>query len=170
MKKVYAIVAMLTLAVTAFAQSARDIYNKYSDLPGISAVYVSPAMFRMIGKIPDMDIQDNHVNLSSVIKSMSGFYLLSAEGNPDAGKDLYSEVSRLMNKGIYELLLEAKEDGEATRLYTIGDEKYVTALVMLTRSGDDVTYISIDGKMDRGKLEELLAESAADDPDGNLLQ
>ena len=76
----------------------------------------------------------------------------------------------MLDSGQYELLLEAKEDGEATRLYTIGDEKYVTALVMLTRSGDDVTYISIDGKMDRGKLEELLAESAADDPDGNLLQ
>ena len=133
----------------------------------MSAVYVSPAMFRMIGKIPDIDIQDNSVNLSSVIKSMKGFFLLSAEGNPAAGKDLYEEVSKLMNKGIYELLLEAKEDGEATRLYTIGDEKNVTALVMLTKSGDDVTYISIDGKMNREELEKLLADAAADE---NLLQ
>lgn len=161
---------MLTLAVTAFAQSGKEIYNKYSDLPGFSAVYVSPAMFRMIGKLPDVDIQDDKVNFGSVIKSMSGFYLLSAENNPSAAQDLYKDVNKLMDKGKYELLLEAKEDGEATRLYTVGDEKTVTALVMLAKSGDEVTYISIDGKMDRGKLEELLAESSADDSDGNLLQ
>lgn len=163
MKKLYTILTALVIAVSAFAQNSKDLYNKYSDLPGMSAVYVSPAMFRMIGKIPDMDINEDKVNLTSVIKSMSGFYLLSAENNPAAGEELYMEVNKLMNKGKYELLLEAKEDGEATRLYTEGDERTVTALVMLAKSNGEVTYISIDGKMDRAALENLLAESAADD-------
>ena len=52
MKKIITILTALTLAVAAFAQSGKDLYNKYSDLEGINAVYISPAMFRMIGKIP----------------------------------------------------------------------------------------------------------------------
>lgn len=173
MKKIFAFLAALTLAVSAFAQSGKEIYNKYSDLPGFSAVYVSPAMFRMIGRIPDVDIQDDKVNFGSIIKSMSGFYLLSAENNPAAAQDLYKDVNRMMDRGKYELLLEAKEDGEATRLYTVGDAKTVTALVMLTKSGDEITYISIDGKMDREKLEKLLAETAEDgksDSGDNILE
>ena len=36
MKKIYAIIAAIVLALPAFAQGGKDLYNKYSDLPGVS--------------------------------------------------------------------------------------------------------------------------------------
>ena len=47
MKKIIAIAAAMLLTLTAFAQKdGQKIYNKYSDAKGVSAVYMSPSMFR----------------------------------------------------------------------------------------------------------------------------
>lgn len=161
MKKIYAIIAAIALALPAFAQGGKELYNKYSDLPGVSAVYISPAMFRLIGKIPDVELADEDVNFTPIIKSMNGFYLLSTEDTA-TGEKLYGEVSRGLNKSKYELLMEAKEDGEVMRLYSVGDNKTVTSLLMLAKDGSETTFLSIDGQMDRSKLEEVIASAAAD--------
>ena len=160
MKHLYATLAALLLVVTAFAQNGKDLYNKYSDMPGMSAVYISPAMFRMIGKIPDVELESGDVNFTPVIKSMNGFYLLSTE-DAAAGATLFDEVSRYVNKKKYELLMEAKEDGEVMRLYSVGDDKVVTALVMLAKDAGETTFMSIDGQMDRAQLEKMLADAAS---------
>ncbi len=58
--------------------------------------------------------------------------------------------------------MEAKEDGEVMRLYSVGDSKTVTSLLMLAKDGLETTFLSIDGQMDRAKLEEVIASAAAD--------
>lgn len=161
MKKIYAIIAALALAVPAFAQSGKDLYNKYSDLPGVSAVYISPAMFRMIGRIPDVELSDSEVDFTPIIKSMNGFYLLSTE-DAAIGEKIYGEVSRGLDRQKYELLMEAKDNGEVMRLYSVGDSKNVSSLVMLAKDAAETTFLSIDGQMDREKLENLIASAAAE--------
>ena len=159
MKKIYSILVLITLSLTALAQGGREIYSKYSDLPGMEAVYISPAMFRMIGKIPDVELGDEDINFSSIIKSMTGFYILSTENSKDAAA-LLDDVNKFIKAGKYELLMEAKDDGEATRMYTMGDEKTVTSFVMVSHEKDEISFISFDGKMDREKMGELIAKSA----------
>ena len=150
---------LLSLSLTAFAQGGRDLYEKYSDLPGISAVYISPAMFRLIGKIPDMELQDESVNLTPLIKSMSGFYILSTEDRATT-ESLYADVKKFVKSGRYELLMETKDDGQVLRMYTVGDEKTVESFVMVTKEASEVSVISFDGKMDREQMENILAEAA----------
>jgi len=150
---------LLGLCLTAFAQGGRDLYEKYSDLPGTEAVYISPAMFRLIGKIPDVELQDENINLTPLIKSMSGFYILSTEDSATAAS-LFSDVKKFIGSGHYELLMEAKEDGEVVRMYTVGDEKTIHSFVMVTKEASEVTVISFDGKMDRAQVENILAEAA----------
>ncbi len=159
MKKIYAMMVLLSLSLTAFAQGGRDLYEKYSDLPGISAVYISPAMFRLIGKIPDMELQDESVNLTPLIKSMSGFYILSTEDRATT-ESLYADVKKFVKSGRYELLMETKDDGQVLRMYTVGDEKTVESFVMVTKEDSEVSVISFDGKMDREQMENILAEAA----------
>ena len=48
MKKIIAISVMLLIAVGAFAQEGKRLYNKYSAQEGVSAVYISPAMFKLM--------------------------------------------------------------------------------------------------------------------------
>lgn len=159
MKKIYAMMVLLSLSLTAFAQGGRDLYEKYSDLSGTSAVYISPAMFRLIGKIPDVELQDESVNLTPLIKSMSGFYILSTEDRATS-ESLYADVKKFVKSGRYELLMETKDDGQVLRMYTVGDEKTIESFVMVTKEDSEVTVISFDGKMDREQTENILAEAA----------
>ena len=161
MKKIYIIVVMLLLCITAFAQNGRSLYNKYSDAPNVEAVYVSPAMFRLIGKIPAIDVQDESVNLGPIIKSLSGLYILSIKQGAIAN-DLATDVNRFIQKGQYELLMEAKDSGEVTRMYTVGDDFVVNSFVLLSHDGEETNFVCIDGTIPRDKLEELIADAAKD--------
>ena len=161
MKRLYAILVMLTVSVAAFAQNGRSLYNKYSDNENVEAVYISPAMFRLIGKIPDVQMEGESVNFGPIIKTLTGLYILSISDEGLAA-NLAADVNRFIQKGQYEMLMEAKDNGEVMRLYTVGDEKIVNSLVMLAREGTETSFICIDGDMPRDQLEELIAEAAKD--------
>ena len=159
MKKLYILATLLLVSVAALAQDGKSLYQKYSDAEGIQAVYISPAMFRLIGRIPDVNFGDQAVNLAPLFKSMTGFYLLSTE-NPDQGRALAGEVDRFVRSGRYELLMEAKDDGDRTRIYTVGDAETVSSLVLLTYDGSETTFITLDGAMSRSDLDDLFAKAA----------
>ena len=161
MKKLYILVAMLLVSITALAQDGRSLYNKYSDYDNVEAVYISPAMFRLIGKIPDVKMEGENVNLGPVIKSLSGLYILSIKQGAVAD-DLAADVNRFIKKGQYELLMEAKDSGEVTRMYTVGDDAVVNSFVMLSHDGAETNFICLDGTIPRDKLEELIADAAKD--------
>ena len=161
MKRIILLAVLLLSALAASAQSGKSIYQKYSDAEGVSAVYISPAMFRLIGKIPDLEVGENHVNLAPLIRSLSGLYIISSE-NGRINEKLSSEVSRFISNGRYELLMEAKDAGEVVRMYTVGTEKIVNSFVMIAADGPEATFICLDGQMDRQELEGVLVETIGD--------
>ena len=161
MKKILVIAVMLLSAIGAFAQDGKSIYQKYSDEKDVSAVYISPAMFRLIGKIPDLEVKDEDINLGPIIKSLSGLYIINSE-SATVNASLKGEVDRLVKAGRYEMLMEAKDSGETVRMYTLGTETVVNSFVMLSVDDDEVSFICLDGKMNRDDLEKILAEKMAD--------
>lgn len=161
MKKIIVIAVMLLSAIGAFAQDGKSIYQKYSDEDGVSAVYISPAMFRLIGKVPDLKVEDADVNLGPIIKSLTGLYIINSE-NPNVNATLKGEVDRLVKAGRYEMLMEAKDSGETVRMYTLGTESIVNSFVMVSVDGEETSFICLDGKMNRDDLEKLLAEKMAE--------
>ena len=160
MKKLYILVVMLLVSISAFAQNGRSLYNKYSDYDNVEAVYISPAMFRLIGKIPDVQMEGESVNFGPIIKSLSGLYILSITDEGLAAT-LADDVNRFIKKGDYELLMEAKDNGEVTRMYTVGDDFTVNSFVLLSRDGSETNFICIDGTIPRDQLEDLIAKAAA---------
>ena len=160
MKRIALIAALLLLTISSFAQNGRSIYQKYSDTEGISAVYISPAMFRLMGKMPELQMEGEDINLAPLVLSLSGLYLISCEDSA-VGKEIIKDAEKLVAAGKYELLLEAKDSGEAVRIYTVGDDKTVTGFVMIAADSSETTFICLDGTMEREELENLLAQSMA---------
>ena len=152
---------MLLSAIGAFAQDGKSIYQKYSDEKDVSAVYISPAMFRLMGKIPDLKVEDSDINLGPIIKSLSGLYIIDST-NPIVNDTLKGEVDSLVKAGRYEMLMEAKDSGETVRMYTLGTESIVNSFVMVSVDGEETSFICLDGKMNRDDLEKLLAEKMAE--------
>ena len=160
MKRIALIAALLLLTISSFAQNGRSIYQKYSDTEGVSAVYISPAMFRLMGKMPELQMEGEDINLAPLVLSLSGLYLISCEDSA-VGKEIIKDAEKLVAAGKYELLLEAKDSGEAVRIYTVGDDKTVTGFVMIAADSSETTFICLDGTMEREELENLLAQNMA---------
>jgi hypothetical protein len=161
MKRIVIIAALLLITIASFAQNGKSIYQKYSNAEGVSAVYISPAMFRLIGKIPDLTVEGENVNLAPIIQSLSGLYLIDSE-NPLINASLKTDAEMFVQSGRYELLMEAKESGEVVRMYTDGTETIVNGFVMIADEGNETTFIYLDGKMNREDLEKLIAEKLAE--------
>lgn len=159
MKKIMITAAVLLLvATTVSAQNGKSIYNKYSDGSGVSCVYVSSAMFRMMGKLPNMEIDKSNVNLSGIINSLSGLYVIDSE-NAVINASLNDDIDKFISKGDYELMMEVKDDGETVRIYTVGDTETVTSFVLAAKDVSETTFICLDGNMSRRELEKVIAES-----------
>ena len=62
MKRLVILAALLLTTLSSFAQDGKSIYQKYSESEGVSAVYISPAMFRLIGRIPDLNVEGESAN------------------------------------------------------------------------------------------------------------
>lgn len=148
---------MLLVTISSFAQDGKSIYQKYSDSEDISAVYVSPAMFKLIGKLPDIEMNSGEVNFYPIIKSLTGLYIINSS-NKNINAQLYADVEKFIKSGRYELLMEAKDSGETVKMYTVGNDTFVNSFVMVARDGDETTFICIDGNMNRTDMEKLLAE------------
>ena len=161
MKKIIAAVVLLLAAISMQAQSAKNLYRKYGDEKGVTAVYISPAMFRLIGHLPDVDLEDEDINLKPILKSITGMYILNCENTVVADK-LLNDVEKMLDSGQYELLLEAREEGELTRMFTSGNEKSVSCFILLNIEDDEVNLISFEGNIPREDLENAIAKGAAD--------
>ena len=160
MKKIIAISVMLLIAVGAFAQEGKRLYNKYSDQEGVSAVYISPAMFKLMGQLPDINVETadgKKMDMAPLVRSFSGFYMLSFEKKSAASAELYKEVTSLVNKGNFELMMEVKDDGSTIRMYTLGDEKVVSSFVCIINEEDETMFFSLEGSMNRSDIEKLIA-------------
>jgi len=157
MKRLIIIAILILLAISAYGQKAREIYQKYSGSDNVSAVYISPAMFRMIGSIPDIQTNEGSVNLAPVIKGMSGLYIIDSE-NKSINASIKADVDKFVASGKYELLMEAKESGQIMRMYVEGTPATVNSFVMISTEDDETTFICLDGNIDRSDLENLLAE------------
>ena len=160
MKKIMIMAVMLLMAVGAYAQEGKRLYNKYSDMDGVSAVYISPTMFRLMGQLPDLDVEmsdGQKMDIAPLVRSFSGFYMLSFEQKSAASAELYKEVTAMVNKSNFELLMEVKEDGSTIRMYTLGDEKVVNSFVCIINEDDQTMFFSLEGTMNRSELEKLMA-------------
>lgn len=151
---------MLLLAVGASAQEGKKLYNKYSDQEGVSAVYISPTMFKLMGQLPDMNVETadgQKIDIAPLVRSFSGFYMLNFEKKSAVSTELYKEVTTMVAKGNFELLMEVKDSGSTIRMYTLGDEKVVNSFVCIINEDEQTMFFSLEGTMNRSDLEKLIS-------------
>lgn len=161
MKKIIIAAVLILSAISMQAQSAKNLYRKYGDEKGVTAVYISPAMFRLIGHLPNVELDDEDIDLRPIVKSITGMYILNCENAVVADK-LLNDVEKMLDSGEYEMLLEAREEGELTRMFTNGNNQVVRSFILLNIEDDEVNFISFEGNIPREDLENAIAKGAAD--------
>lgn len=156
MKRFLLVFSAILLASSIFAQSNNSIYNKYSGKQGVSSVYISPSMFKMMKSLPEVEIYDDKdVHFEQIIKSFEGMYVIEVE-NIALVKSMISDVESMIAKGNLELLMEVKEPDETVRIYVEKEGDMFKKFIMLEREDDSATFISIDAQMPQEAVAELL--------------
>ena len=97
-------------------------------------------------------------DITPIVNTLKGFYLLNSSDDGIVRR-LNNDVKGLLDKGSFELMMEAKNDGETIRIYTDGDDNIIRSLVMMALSGSEATFLSMDGLINREALEQMIARS-----------
>ena len=161
MKRIIIIATLLLASISTFAQNGKSIYQKYSDDERVTAVYISPAMFKMIGKLPEVRIEDNGLDLAPMIKSMTGFYMLQTDDSSLAEK-ISKDVTRIVGGGKFETLMEVKDKGQKVNILSLGDENLLKSLLLTVFDKEESVFIGIDGLMRRADVENAVATVSKD--------
>lgn len=160
MKQIFSFLLAALLALPMAAQDGKSFYEKYSDAEGVDAVHVSGFMLHLVDRFMPVDDEDDE-DMKRLMKSFSGIYVLNSE-NARVSANIMKDVEKASKRGNCEELMEAKEDGSVMHIYTMGDEDIVRSLFIVTQADDEVSLVSIDGKMPRQELEKAIAESKKD--------
>lgn len=139
--------------------NANSFYSKWAEKEGVSATYISRSMFKMIRKIPQIQL-DRPVDLTPVIKNLDGLYMLEfnrlKRNTADGG--LRKDIQTVL-KG-HEKLMERREGEQVTRLFIATDGKTVSSFVM-TRMDIGSNYgqfVCIEGAIPQSEFEKVIAE------------
>lgn len=139
--------------------NANSLYSKWAEKDGVTATYISRSMFKMIRKIPQIQLY-KPVDLTPVIKNLDGLYMLefnTAQRNTTNG-GLRKDIQAVL-KG-HEKLMERREGEQVTRLFIATDGKTVSSFVM-TRMDINSNYgqfVCIEGAIPQEEFEKVIAQ------------
>ena len=95
------------------------------------------------------------------LRLLRGVRRVSVLDYEDCSPAVRERISARLDRALVgsELLMEAKDDGEVVRMYTVGDSKTIESFVMIAVDGGEVTFICLDGQMPRDETEKLIIEA-----------
>ncbi len=162
MKKILsAAIALLIISVSSLsAQNVQKMYERYSGEKGVSAVYISPTMFRLMKSLPVMEIGDEDVQMAQMIRSFNGMYILDVE-NPDISRKMSEEVNGWLDKGTYEILMEAKEEDESVKICIRQEKDMIKEFVMFSQEtgpAPETALIYISGDIKASDLSKIIQQ------------
>lgn len=155
MKKIIVTAIAILMAVAMFAHNGESIYRKYSGKPGVTGVYISPAMFRMMGSLPLEEMVDGQ-DLAPLIKQMNGFYLIEVSDAAIAG-EVEADVRRLLSSNKFELLMEVKDEGNTVKMMSLTEGDYVKSFVISCIEENETVFICLDGDILKSDLDNFIA-------------
>ena len=137
--KIILCVAMLAASTTANAQMKE--FEKYADTKNVTYVYISKYMLSMAGKNAAPSVPN--VNMKSLTSKLTGIQLINSDDKAARTK-LKNDVSSIIARDKYTLLMQVKEDGDKVDIYYHVDKRN-SAVVMLVEEDDEVNVIVFSG-------------------------
>ena len=141
MKRIYIFVLFFTMAVISASAQITAVFDRYADTKGVTSVYISKAMFRMMG-----DLKTSGMDLNGFGDKLDAIRILNTE-RPKLAEKMSSEVSREVKKEGYEILMLANDDGDRTTIYQRTDKAGVNHYLIVAQEPSELSIISIEGSI-----------------------
>lgn len=111
MKRIYIIALFITLC-TGIMSAQTTIFDRYADTDGVTTVYISRAMLRMM---PDIGEGAGGLQIGEIASKLDNLQVLTCERKALIPK-IMKEASALTSKG-YEVLVKVNENGQKTDIF-----------------------------------------------------
>lgn len=156
MKKLLLSLLLAAATLSASAQSANELYNKYSGMKNAETVYISPAMFKMMKSLPDMDVQGQEdLDISPIIQNFDGMYVIEIE---NFTIPFMEDVKKFVKSHKLELMMESRDQDETTQIYFAQKDGIVTEFVVVNSEKNEADFVCFTGKMKMEDLSKMLGK------------
>lgn len=130
----------------AFAQKA--FFDKYDDKEGISTVYISTTMLRMMG-----NVQAGNKDITRIAKRLDHIQVLECE-RPSLINSIKNAAFTYYKQAKYAVVMKTKSNGEDVTIYEKRYKNGKNEYVLLTVERDELTIVNLLGRV---SLEEIQA-------------
>lgn len=150
MKTKYFITVLMCFAFVSlsFAQNSNQLFDKYSDTDGVTSVYISKAMFKMMPAMENIGL--NLMNMKGKVESL---YILTTE-KKELIPTMRKEFSQLVKKDHEELMRVRDGDTKAT-FYADMKGDLVKDLLMLSDTDTEFIVIQLLGNFTLQDIQEI---------------
>ncbi len=137
MKKIILSILLLTSFSLTFAQ--KNPFEQFSDMDGVTSVYISKTMLSMIPKNSKMDY--GGVNVGGFLNKLSSILILTSEDQKIAPQMLSLANNRVKGND-YELLMRVKSDeNDNINFFMKGKPEDIRELIMIVAGNDGENVI-----------------------------
>lgn len=139
MKRFYILAILFAIAIVAANAQISKLFERYSDTKGVTSVYISKAMLRMMP-----DIRTNGLEFNDMTEKLNSIRVLTTE-NTDLANKMGTELDSEIKKDSYELLLSANDDGDKADIYLKTESKGINHYLIIARESGELCIVLISG-------------------------
>lgn len=150
MKRIYIFALLLTIAMLGASAQLKDFFNRYDDTDGVTSVYISKSLLRMM---PDID--NDLIEIKGVAGKLDNLYILTTKKKSMIEKLKSDATAAMRNKG-YEELLRVNENKEKTLIYTKNGANGVNEYLILNHKSDEFNAILIVGRITPADIRKII--------------
>ncbi len=153
MKKILTTItlSLLCIFMAPSCISQGKIFKDVSNLPGVTTVYIGPAMMKLAGTGMAMSDDKDYAKYVKDIKSIDVMTCEEASSVPQ----VRALCDSIVEARQFELLLESNDDGEHTSMYGRVPENegdFIEDLLIYNVSAKECNFVYIRGKVDVGAI------------------
>ena len=150
LKKFLIVIVFLSFSALTFGQKSvvDKLYDKYSGKKGITSVYISEFMFKLISA---MDPDDKE--FKDLVNELKGIKILSAD---DEYYDFFKKnIINQIPLNEYQELMVVKEEDDVIRILVKENKGKISELLIISDEGDDASLIVLQGNINIKSMSKL---------------
>lgn len=149
MKRIYTLTLLLTFAIIGAAAQISEFFDRYSDTDGVTSVYISKSLLRMMP-----DIETDGVDIKGISGKLESIRILSTEDKSMAEK-MANDLTKDLRKNDYEELLRVNESKEKTMIYMKSGKNGLNEYLLINQEPDEFNIIRIVGTITPADIQKV---------------
>lgn len=157
-KRLYTLLTLVILTISGFLTTSVNaqnrIFEKYDDMKDVEYICITRSMLKLIG---EGSLNINGVNVKGLSDAVKILVIINSD-NKSVCQQMKEDFKTLKADEKYEMLMQAKDDGERVCVLFNDSSKDNKEMVMYIEEDDEQTFIILTGKLNEDLVNALLTK------------